>query len=127
MNVALRFDNTFKYERYFKRHEYIAKKLINFDLIFYNENYENMIGVPNVGFESFADIKGLIDIDKELLRLSKQLDKYEKLKASTLAKLENQNFLSNAPIEIVDIEKLKLEEFDFFTSKISNYINNLGK
>ncbi|WKC58275.1 valine--tRNA ligase [Borrelia sp. P9F1] len=127
MNVALRFDNTFKYESYFKKHEYIAKKLINFDLIFYNENYENMIGVPNVGFESFADIKSLIDIDKELLRLSKQLDKYEKLKASTLSKLENQNFLSNAPDEIIKIEKSKLEEFDSFTSKIGNYINNLSK
>ncbi|UER67885.1 valine--tRNA ligase [Borrelia sp. BU AG58] len=126
MNVALKFDNTFRYERYFREHEHIASKLINFDLIFYDENYENMIGVPNVGFESFADIKGLIDIDKELLRLSRQLDKYEKLRSSTLAKLKNENFLSNAPSSVVESEESKLEEFDSFISKIASYIEKLG-
>ncbi|WP_024654989.1 valine--tRNA ligase [Borrelia hispanica] len=127
INVALKFDNTFQSEKYFKKNEYIAKKLINFDCIFYNENYENMIGVPNVNFESFADIKNLIDTDKELTKLSKQLEKYEKLKNVTLQKLENQNFLSNAPDEIINFEKLKLEEFDSFIVRISNYISNLKK
>ncbi|QMU99486.1 valine--tRNA ligase [Borrelia sp. A-FGy1] len=126
INVALKFDHAFKYERYFKEHEHIAKKLINFDYVFYNQNYENMIGVPNIGFESFADIKNLIDTDKELSRLSKQLDKYERLKSLTLVKLKNQNFLSNAPNEIVELEKSKLEEFDSFISKISHYIENLS-
>ncbi|ACH94962.1 valine--tRNA ligase [Borrelia recurrentis] len=127
INVALKFGNTFQSEKYFRRNEYIAKKLINFDYIFYNENYENMIGVPNVNFESFADIKDLIDTDKELTKLSKQLEKYEKLKNVTLQKLGNQNFLSNAPDEIINFEKLKLEEFDSFIVRISNYISNLKK
>ncbi|AWG43090.1 valine--tRNA ligase [Candidatus Borreliella tachyglossi] len=127
INVGLKFDNTFKCDRYFKEHEKIAKKLINFDCIFYNESYENMIGVPGVGFESFADIKSLIDTDKELLRLAKQLEKYERLKGTTLVKLKNQNFLSNAPSEIVDFEKSKLSEFDSFISKINNYLDNLRK
>ncbi|BCR22148.1 valine--tRNA ligase [Borrelia sp. HM] len=127
INVALKFSDTFKYERYFRKHEHIAKKLINFDFIFYNENYENMIGVPNVNFESFADIKNLIDTDKELLRLSKKLEKYEKLKFSSLKKLENQDFLSNAPDEIIELENSKLEEFDSFILKINNYISNLRK
>ncbi|ETZ18936.1 Valyl-tRNA synthetase [Borrelia duttonii CR2A] len=39
INVALKFGNTFQSEKYFRRNEYIAKKLINFDCIFYNENY----------------------------------------------------------------------------------------
>ncbi|ASQ29472.1 valine--tRNA ligase [Borrelia miyamotoi] len=127
INVALKFGDTFKGEKYFRKHEHIAKKLINFDLIFYNENYENMIGVPNIGFESFADIKYLIDTDKELLRLSKKLEKYERLKCSTLAKLKNQDFLLNAPDEIVDLENSKLEEFDSFILKINNYVDNLKK
>lgn len=127
INVALRFGNTFKYESYFKEHEHIAKKLINFDCIFYNENYVGMIGVPNVDFESFADIKSLIDIEKELVKLGKQLEKYERLKHLVLAKLQNQDFLSNAPEEIIDLEKSKLEEFDSFIAKINNYIHNLKK
>ncbi|AFI31530.1 hypothetical protein Q7M_751 [Borrelia crocidurae str. Achema] len=127
INVALKFGNTFQSEKYFRRNEYIAKKLINFDCIFYNENYENMIGVPNVNFESFADIRDFIDTDKELTKLSKQLEKYEKLKNVTLQKLGNQNFLSNAPDEIINFEKLKLEEFDSFIVRISNYISNLKK
>ncbi|AHH08707.1 valine--tRNA ligase [Borrelia anserina] len=127
INVALRFGDTFEYEKYFKDHEHIAKKLINFDCIFYNERYSDMIGVPSVCFESFADIKSLIDTNKELARLNKQLEKYERLKHLTLLKLQNQNFLSNAPVEIIDLEKSKLEEFDSFILKINIYIDNLRR
>ncbi|AHH10933.1 valine--tRNA ligase [Borrelia coriaceae] len=127
INIALRFGDTFKYEKYFKKYEYIAKRLINFDSIFYNENYDDMIGVPNVYFESFADIKSLIDPDKELAKLGKQLEKYERLKHSVLAKLQNQDFLSNAPGEIIELEKSKLKEFDFFILKINSYIHSLKR
>lgn len=97
IDVALKFDADFKYEAYFKANESIVKRMINFKNIFYNENYDGMLGVAAVGFEIYADVKSLIDKTKELIRLEKQLEKYKMLNISVSKKLENENFLMNAP------------------------------
>ncbi len=99
--------------------------MINFKNIFYNENYDGMLGVAAVGFEIYADVKSLIDKTKELIRLEKQLEKYKMLNISVSKKLENENFLMNAPKEIVESEKLKFVEFSSLINKINNYIINL--
>ncbi|AJA90519.1 valyl-tRNA synthetase [Borreliella chilensis] len=125
IDVALKFDADFKYERYFNSNECIARKMINFRNLFYNKNYDGMIGVAVAGFEIYADIKSLIDKAKELRRLEKQLEKYKMLRISASKKLENENFLMNAPKEIVESEKLKLVEFSSLIDKINSYILNL--
>ncbi len=125
IDVALKFDADFKYEAYFKANESIVKRMINFKNIFYNENYDGMLGVAAVGFEIYADVKSLIDKTKELIRLEKQLEKYKMLNISVSKKLENENFLMNAPKEIVESEKLKFVEFSSLINKINNYIINL--
>ncbi|MCD2375760.1 class I tRNA ligase family protein, partial [Borreliella burgdorferi] len=125
IDVALKFDADFKYEAYFKANESIVKRMINFKNIFYNENYDGMLGVAAVGFEIYADVKSLIDKTKELIRLEKQLEKYKMLNISVSKKLENKNFLMNAPKEIVESEKLKFVEFSSLINKINNYIINL--
>lgn len=121
----MKFDADFKYEAYFKANESIVKRMINFKNIFYNENYDGMLGVAAVGFEIYADVKSLIDKTKELIRLEKQLEKYKMLNISVSKKLENENFLMNAPKEIVESEKLKFVEFSSLINKINNYIINL--
>ncbi|WP_419255303.1 class I tRNA ligase family protein, partial [Borreliella afzelii] len=125
IDVALKFDADFKYEGYFKANESIAKRMINFKNIFYNKNCDGMLGVTVVGFEIYADVKSLIDKTKELIRLEKQLEKYKMLKISVSKKLENENFLMNAPKEIVESEKLKFVEFSSLINKINSYIINL--
>ncbi len=125
IDVALKFDSDFKYEGYFKSNENIAKKMINFKNIFYNENCDGMLGLAVVGFEIYADVKSLIDKTKELIRLEKQLEKYKMLKISVSKKLENENFLMNAPKEIIESEKLKFVEFSSLINKINSYIFNL--
>ncbi len=125
IDVALKFDSDFKYEGYFKSNESIAKRMINFKNIFYNENCDGMLGLAVVGFEIYADVKSLIDKTKELIRLEKQLEKYKMLKISVSKKLENENFLMNAPKEIIESEKLKFVEFSSLINKINSYIFNL--
>ncbi|WP_210374559.1 class I tRNA ligase family protein, partial [Borreliella garinii] len=125
IDVALKFDSDFKYEGYFKSNESIAKRMINFKNIFYNENCDGMLGLAVVGFEIYADVKSLIDKTKELIRLEKQLEKYKMLKISVTKKLENENFLMNAPKEIIESEKLKFVEFSSLINKINSYIINL--
>jgi len=63
------------------------------------------------GVEVFIPLKGLIDIEKETVRLKKELAAVEKDLARVRGKLKNQAFLAKAPAEVVDKEKIKEEEF----------------
>ena len=49
-------------------------------------------------------LKGLIDIDKELGRLSQALQKIGQQKASLLQRLSNRAFVDNAPPEVVNAQ-----------------------
>ena len=67
-------------------------------------------------FEAFSDgsvyvsLEGLLDIDKELSRIEKDLEKQTKAAAGIEKKLSSSGFLDNAPADVVQKEKLKLEE-----------------
>jgi len=63
------------------------------------------------GVEVFVPLKGLIDIEKETVRLKKELSAVEKDLARVQGKLKNPAFLAKAPAEVVDKEKVKEEEF----------------
>jgi valyl-tRNA synthetase len=54
---------------------------------------------------------GLIDVDEELNRLHKELDRVEEDLDYVRGKLDNEGFVENAPEEIVDKERAKLEEY----------------
>ncbi|MFQ5659940.1 MAG: valine--tRNA ligase [Gammaproteobacteria bacterium] len=54
----------------------------------------------------------LIDLNEELARLDKQLDKLKNDKQRIQKKLANHNFVERAPVEVVDKERIKLEQID---------------
>ena len=60
------------------------------------------------GVEIFLPLEGLIDTEKEIARLTKELEKLRKGAASTEGKLSNERFLSKAPAEVVQAERDKL-------------------
>jgi len=60
------------------------------------------------GVEIFLPLEGLIDTEKEIARLTKELEKVRKGAASTEGKLNNERFLSKAPAEVVQSERDKL-------------------
>ncbi|MGB0360442.1 MAG: valine--tRNA ligase, partial [Endozoicomonas sp.] len=60
--------------------------------------------------EVLVPMAGLIDKDKEIVRLSKELEKYGKEVARFEGKLNNEKFISNAPADVVTAEKSKLAE-----------------
>ena len=66
-----------------------------------------MSGVVN-GIEIFLPLAGLIDVDKEIARLNKELDKLKAGIVSTQNKLNNERFLSKAPESVVQAERDKL-------------------
>jgi valyl-tRNA synthetase len=64
------------------------------------------------GTEIFVPLKGIIDIDIERKRITKEIDRLEKAAMTVEKKLLNEQFLSKAPKEVIDKEKNKLESFN---------------
>lgn len=62
------------------------------------------------GVEIFVPLKGLIDLDKEIARLNKELKAVQTDLARVQGKLNNQGFLAKAPADVIEKEKAKEEE-----------------
>ncbi len=77
------------------------------------------------GVEIFLPLKNLIDTDKEIARLTKELDKLKKGIASTEGKLKNEKFISKAPAEVVQAEKEKLAAAQEKISSVESRIEQL--
>jgi valyl-tRNA synthetase len=60
--------------------------------------------------ELLVPLKGIIDIDSERTRLTKEQGKISKQIAGSEKKLSNEKFLSRAPEDVVAKEKEKIEE-----------------
>ena len=59
--------------------------------------------------ELFIPLGDLVDIDKEIARLTKERDSIERDIQRAEGKLNNQGFLAKAPAQLVEQEKAKLE------------------
>lgn len=62
------------------------------------------------GMQMFIPLAGLIDVDAELARLDKQLQKTEREQQALAAKLANEKFINNAPAAVVAAEREKLTD-----------------
>jgi len=72
--------------------------------------------------ELFVPLKGLINLDQEIIRLSKRLDELKTHLTVVEKKLANQSFIDNAPEKVVKHEKQKLldmnDEFDLIKTNL---------
>ena len=66
---------------------------------------ENAMAAVVNGAKVYLPLKGLIDVEKELARLQKELDGAEKEAKRAAGKLSNQNFQAKAPDEEVEKEQ----------------------
>lgn len=62
--------------------------------------------------EIFVPLKDIIDIDIERKRVTKEIERLEKVVNNVEKKLLNEQFLSRAPKEVIQKEKDKLESFN---------------
>ncbi len=74
------------------------------------------------GGEIFIHLEGLIDLKAEAAKQQKERQKLEKYIAAIEGKLKNDQFVKNAPVELVDGEKAKLKDAK---DKISSIDHNL--
>jgi valyl-tRNA synthetase len=81
--------------------------------------------VAGTGYEGFVFVREAIDLEKEIARLEKDMQKNESSLEGVLKKLSNEKFLANAREEAVEKEQGKKAEFDEKIEKGSKHIELL--
>ncbi len=79
------------------------------------------------GAQVFVPLRGLIDIEKEIARLSKELKAVEKDLEKVRSKLGNKNFLDKAPAEVVEKERGKEAELASKAGALKERLAVLGE
>ena len=77
---------------------------------FNGEKPENAMAAVVTGIEVYLPLAGLIDVEKETQRLSKELAAMEKDLQRAGGKLNNAGFLAKAPEDVIAKERAKYEE-----------------
>jgi valyl-tRNA synthetase len=70
-------------------------------------------------------MKGIIDVDAERARLDKRMDKVRTDLARTNGKLGNENFVNNAPLEVVTQERERAAEFEKTIAQLTEQLEKL--
>ncbi|MBO8158796.1 valine--tRNA ligase [Thermosyntropha sp.] len=98
----------------FMDNQIYIKELANLNEI---EIVEEMLEKPKQAVSSltawaeiYVPLEGVIDIEKELVRLNKELSQVETELKKAEGKLKNENFLAKAPKEVIEKEQAKLRE-----------------
>ena len=77
------------------------------------------------GAKIFIPLDELIDKDKERARLTKEKENLEAEIARTNAKLQNENFVSRAPAQVVEAERVKLAAAEEKLKKVAEELGRL--
>ncbi len=75
--------------------------------------------------EILIPMAGLIDVEQEVTRLTKEIEKLSKEQGRISGKLSNANFTDKAPEAVVAKERSKLEEVESTLTKIQQQISEL--
>ncbi|GFD70346.1 valine--tRNA ligase [Alteromonas sp. KUL106] len=75
--------------------------------------------------EILIPMAGLIDKDAELARITKAMEKIEKDVSRTRGKLSNEKFVSNAPDEVIEKERAKLDEGEKALAKLKEQFETI--
>ncbi|MCB1616738.1 MAG: valine--tRNA ligase [Pseudomonadales bacterium] len=104
------------------------RKLANLDKVIWLEEADDapMSATALAGhMEILVPMAGLIDVDAELARLQKEIDKLNKETERLKGKLGNEKFIGKAPAEVVEKEKLKLVEAQSALDKLREQVEKI--
>jgi len=86
---------------------------------------KNYVGFVQGGVEVFLDVLGSVDLEKEKVRLEKEIEETEKYFVSLQTKLANQDFMAHAPAVVVEKERSKLVEAQEKLNKLKGQLKKL--
>ncbi len=78
------------------------------------------------GVEIIMPVENLLDLEKEISRLSKDLAKVSQELKKTESKLANRDFIKRAPEDVVEKERGKLDEFQSHKKKLEEILGKLS-
>ena len=88
---------------------------------------ENAMTAVVTGAKVYLPLKGLIDVEKEMKRLTKELDGAKKELSRIEGKLSNEGFLAKAPEAVVEKEKAKKEDVKARLTALEDQLKELQK
>ena len=78
------------------------------------------------GCDIFIPLEGLIDISVERGRIEKEIARLLSSFEGVRKKLENQNFVAKAPVEVIEKEKTKLADWEKTLVKLQSILEDLN-
>ena len=103
----------------------LLAKIENLEVSEGMERPPNTVVAVSKKAESYIDIAGTIDIEKELKRQEKILKDIQKSISISEKKLSNENFIKKAPAHVVEKEKSFYEELKQKEEKVKKIIESL--
>ena len=86
---------------------------------------EKVVSQVLFGLELYVPLGELVDLEKEVERISKEISDVEKEIARASGKLSNNGFLEKAPKSLVDAEREKLNKYIEAREKLKNQLKEL--
>ena len=74
------------------------------------ENLDGMVTITTADAKLYIPMGQLVDVEKELARIAKELENNRRFLASLEAKLSNEKFISRAPEAVVNAEREKAQK-----------------
>ena len=109
--------------------ERYIKSLVKIDQLIVDENLDKPKACASAvvkGCDIFIPLEGLIDIGVERARIEKELSRLLNSFNGVRKKLENENFVSKAPADVIEKEKTKLADWEKALEKLQAILDDLG-
>ncbi len=135
LKVTVRFAGDNVYKPFLKENEELLKLLagvgdLDIQDIKAGETFTRPEGaillVGSRGFEVLVYIADAVDMNMLKQKFTKDLDRDKRFIETLRSKLGNENFVKNAPPELVENEKVKLEDALKRTEKLESYIKDMN-
>ncbi|MBN2510356.1 MAG: valine--tRNA ligase [Spirochaetales bacterium] len=126
--VAVSFAQGFVHKEFVQEQEELIITLTNASGLSFNKDTlsgSGAVPVAGNGWEVYIFVKDAIDVTAEIEKMEKEQKKIEKLHSVTVNKLNNNQFMSNAPEEVIAKEMEKKKEFEERIEKLRGYIHDL--
>jgi valyl-tRNA synthetase len=125
--VVLKIEDDVK-KSFLEKNETCIKKLAKVNNLSFVKEYrksaEESIYVGS-GFEIYARVAELINIEKEKEKIQKEIERLTKQIENISAKLSNPSFLEKAPLEVIEREQKKLDDWTEELKKLKSSLSEL--
>ena len=90
-------------------------------------NLDGMVTITTADAKFFIPMGQLVDVEKEIARITKELEGQKKFLSSLEAKLSNEKFVSRAPEAVVNAERDKAQKAKDLISQLEQSLEAMKK